>query len=382
MRISYILLFALALTLPIRAETQPPRIGTTAPGPYTLLLRSLVMPAADAEIVIADQPVTLASTGTWQSFTFPAGAHPMDWAIPTGKISEARIVASTSAFELDVSEDAHSPSWPLPFRSADAFLAQSRDATPLLFSGPDGEHAFTTHAEEKPTLLPYAIQSSDRDHRVSVQSDASARGRLTLTPLRAAHDVYAHQTGIYVFQQHEPTGLKRSPALARFLKTGQATTLKVSSGYVGAFLRYLPSGSTIQGMAPDNGIITMEGFHARERQHHGPAPFKAWTAQAEAAITVPVVEGLGIDLRVGMLASPENVPDQGIVLRHEGRDITFGADSSATLQVPARTCAGKTQLRIIVHARTWQPSVILKSGDTRQLGVMINTITLRYTEAR
>lgn len=380
---SLTVLLALTLTCATHAAEPTPHLATTAPGPFSLLLQPNAALNETTDTTMGGVHISIDPKQRWQHVRIPETTNPLEWAVPTGLVSAAVLIANCEPFSVAVTKQKPAPADAMlfPYQNMNALaISSDTDATLYIF-GPDGEQAIDVWAGANTRLFPFDATSKNSPYRAAATSRPTTPGHVTLTPLRTNLTCIAHQTGIYLFDHHDDKGHLTSPPFTRFLSAGQRDVIQAETGYVGGFRRYLEYGTKIQCMFSKNESIRLAGFHGQERQHNGPSPYKAWTAEAKAVVVVPVPQGLGVELSISILPNLKGVPAQDVTLRYgdEERVLSPAANGAkATLTLTAEQLAGHAHARFEIHTSTWQPSVIMKSTDTRHLGVQVNDINVGY----
>jgi hypothetical protein len=380
---SLTVMLALTLTCATQAAEPTPQLATTAPGPFSLLLRPNAALNETTNTVMGSVHIAIDPKQHWHHVRIPETVNILAWAVPTGLVSAAFLIADCEPFSVAVTKQKPDPAaaMPFPYQNMNAFaISADIDATLYIF-GPEGQKVIDVWAGANPIVWPFDMTSKNSPYRAAATSRSTRPGHVTITPLRSNLTCIAQQAGIYLFNHHDAKGHPISPPFTRFLTAGQRDVIQADTGYVGAFHRYLEHGSTVQCMFSDHESIRLEGFHGQERQHNGPSPYKAWTAEPKSVVVVPVPEGLGVELRISILPNLNGAPVQDVTLRYGDaeRVLSPAVDGAqATLTLTAEHLEGHAHARFEIYTTTWQPSVIMKSTDTRHLGVQVNDLKIRY----
>lgn len=202
---------------------------------------------------------------------------------------------------------------------------------------------------------------------------------IKLQPLFRRRHCQPPQSGIYLFEILDEHGAA-ARNIARSMSRGLQTEVVVPENeFSGQCLQFIPLEIAYASNLEDDEIFRFSGFHKREDARGSHPPYQRWTAAGNSSISITCPPFTKIEVQIKLAAHrPENVP-AGSTLIDDGTNrlpVIFEKGIwSGTIQIPP---ADKERITLSIISDTWSPAEALGSGDTRELGVMLTELSLRF----
>jgi hypothetical protein len=261
--------------------------------------------------------------------------------------------------------------FPIP-NPGDAILQIRKNATPV------GTYTWSEILQDD--TLPISLPDKTHPFTIRIRDTTDAQ-TISLYPLYHSRTFRPAQTGIYIFRTFDKQ-CNETQNQGYHLRANQPATIYPSNeGFLGQCLRYLPPDFSMNSNLESNDIITFSGFHARERTRDASRPFARWTAQEKAAIEVVHPEDLELLIHMSFHANrPEQVPIDDVTVMINGKEYPIQMKER---QVELHTkvlpdAQGFTT--IFVQTATWNPATSVGSGDTRDLGIMLDSLKITFNQ--
>lgn len=275
------------------------------------------------------------------------------------------------------------PEFPLPFaKGASAMIIHVDAATPpstaqtLRFEC-NYQQSFLTLSPHQATQQTYSKGPLSPTLTLDIPEALRAtRLSLHLQPLYTELECIALQDGIHLFATYQ-TGGTPDASIARFLKAGYTQSIIAGDNrYVGAYLQTIAPDEAYSSDLQDSALMTFHNFHDREDTGQSHPAYQRWTAGSTATLRIAADPAVDMTVHLRLREPPAAVLDSGVFIDIGSRRLPVVFEDglwekSIKLTAAERRDAFDNDVMLRVQANPWSPSKVMRSADTRTLGVLL-----------